>query len=386
MVEIAIKSSVWKLKQVAVERSNTTSRVSIEFDGIAIWFESDDTDLEPSIEAFASVLLLPSLHHGAKLRIDAPVDSQWYENIRQLSRLYSQWWGYDADCQIEAITQDSTLPPSTAVGLCFTAGVDSFYSLFHYPGEIDQLVFAHGYDIPLHDFPRINSYQKSLAEIAALTGKTTTIIRTNLREHPLFRSVSWDRTHGSALASLGLLLSRQIGRLIIPPSYASTRLRPWGSHPKSDPLFSSAQCQIIHYNTALGRLERIQSIANQDLVQNHLRVCYQNINSTVNCSACEKCVMTMVSLAGTGFFQNCKTFIHSKSLVDRVNELSHTSPHLVALWQDIAAIEKSPELRSAIYKATRRFKKPKFGNRFRLKRLKRLFRKFQRLYLRLKEG
>ncbi|MGD1953293.1 MAG: hypothetical protein ACFB14_27155 [Leptolyngbyaceae cyanobacterium] len=273
MIDVAVSSPVWHLKDVVAEKWGKTSRVSVELNGHPIWFESDDVILEPSIEAFASTLLLPSLHNRTQLKIDSPVDAQWLENIRQLCQIYSQWWGYSATCPIEVTkTQVSKERPSSITGMCFTGGVDSFYSLLQYPEQIDQLVFAHGYDIPLNDLPRIEDYKKSLKEIAALTGKIAIIIRTNLREHPLFKTVSWERTHGAGLAALGLLLSRQMGSLVIPPSYASTRLYPWGSHPETDPLFSTARCQIRHHSTALGRLQRIQTIAGHDLVHKHLRV------------------------------------------------------------------------------------------------------------------
>ena len=378
MVSTGVSSPVWHLKDVVIEQQGKTSRVSVELNGYPIWFESDNVVLEPSIEAFAGAFLLPSLHNRARLKIDSPVDSQWLENVQQLCQIYSRWWGYDSTFPIEAAsTQISTKPPSSATGICFTGGVDSFYSLLQYPGQIDRLVFAHGYDIQLDDSHRIADYQKSLEEIAALNGKTAIIIRTNLREHPLFKTVSWERTHGAGLAALGLLLSPQIGSLVIPPSYASTRLCPWGSHPETDSLFSTARCQIRHHSTALGRLQRIQTIAEHDLVQKHLRVCYANTSLTGNCSVCEKCVMTMAALATTGHFQKCKTFSHSKSLVACVNDLSYASPHLAELWQEIAAIEKTPRLRRAIYKAIQRFDNPPPSTRLQSK-LKRLFLRYRR--------
>lgn len=377
MVNVAIKSPVWDLTDVVVEQQDTTSRVSVELDGDSIWFESDDAVLAPSMEAFAGTVLLPCLHQGAKLRIGTPVDAQWLKNIQQLCKIYAQWWGYDGDCPIEADTYVSRISPSTETGLCFTGGVDSSFSLFEYPGQVDRLVFAHGYDVKLDDLPRIEAYKKSLAEITALTGKPAIIIRTNLREHPLFKTVSWKKTHGAGLAALGLLLSDQIGGLVIPPSYSSTRLCPWGSHPETDPLFSTARCQIRHHATELGRLERVQTIAKHNLVQKHLRVCNANKSLTGNCSTCEKCVMTMVALNTTGHFSKCTTFNHSKSLVGRVNNLRYASPHLVELWQDIAAVESKPKLKRAIERAINRFDNPPLRSRLRLKS-KRFFAKCQR--------
>lgn len=88
--------------------------------------------------------------------------------------------------------------------------------------------------------------------------------------------------------------------------------------------------------------------------------------------------MTMVALATTGHFQQCTTFNHSKSLVARVNDLSYASPHLVELWQDITAIEKTPKLRRAIHRAIQRFGNPPISIQIRSK-FNRLYLRYQRL-------
>ncbi len=54
-------------------KTDTTSRVSTDVDGSELWFESDDVELAPSVEALASVWLIPALLSKRTLEIDSPV-------------------------------------------------------------------------------------------------------------------------------------------------------------------------------------------------------------------------------------------------------------------------------------------------------------------------
>lgn len=352
-------SKVWVLDPVTKERVNSTYRISTTVEGYPIWFESDDIELQVSVEAFAGIFLLPALHHQAQLRIEEPVDRQWLANLRKLTEIYSSWWGYNSSFPIivaETVTSNQHITENSndlVLGLCFTGGVDSFYSLLEYPAPTDFLIFAHGYDIPLNDWPRLEDYRRSLQIIATRSNKTAVIIRTNLREHPLFKSVSWERTHGSALAALGLILSSDLDALVIPPSFASTRLCPWGSHPETDPLYSTSTFKVFHHSTPLGRLERIQKITNFDLAQKHLRVCYVNISLTGNCSTCEKCVMTMAGIDSTGQLNSFQTFSSSQSLKSRIYGLGSATQNLIPLWEDIAVSHSNPKIKTAIYTIVR---------------------------------
>lgn len=382
------ENSSWLLHSVAVEQEGRTSRVSIELNGLAIWFESDDVVLEPAIEAFAGALLLPSLYHGVDLRIETPVDAEWLAQIQHLYQIYREWWGFNQEFPIKATTQTPLQSRLSATGLYFTGGVNSFFSLLNYPKPINRLVFAHGYHIPLDDIPRLETCRRSLNIIAETTGQSAIILRTNLREHPFIQAVPWHKTYGSSLAALGLILSGEVGKFVVPPSYASTELQPWGSHPQTDPLFSTARCQILHHSTPLNRRERIHAIAPHPLTQQHLRVCYTNITLTKNCSTCETCVRTMVALAGTGYLPQYTTFNHSKSLAARIIGLGAIRPHLIPLWQEALIIEKNPILRRAIQVLVHHSKTPSWTTHLRTAvhylsfKLQRLVYKIQRFYLR----
>ncbi|WP_143467747.1 hypothetical protein [Leptolyngbya ohadii] len=341
------KSTCIELQDVQVERLSTLSRVSLIVQDRPIWFESSDAILEPAIEAFANVLLLPALNHGYRIKINTPIDADWLQGMQKLSPIYGSWWGYSSDCPIDAAETYRSTHRSNRTGICFTGGVDSFFSLQSFQAEVSRLVFAWGYDIPLKQPAKMSAFRRSLDQIAAHTQTAPIVISTNLREHPLIRSISWERLHGSALTALGILLSGEIGRLIIPPSYAMFRLQPWGSHPETDSLYSTSRCKMLHHETDEIRFGRIKSIASNPLVQQHLRICYAD-TSAMNCSACEKCVMTMLALNQLRVFHACQTFDRSIALEDRVRQLNQASPHLLELWRDLATTETSSPIHRAI--------------------------------------
>ena len=323
--------------------------------GEVIHFESRDAPLQPSAEAFAGLFLLPALKHGARLRVEAPLDGIWLLGTKTLAGIYADWWRYPATYPIED-TGVRRMPgaPAPGHGLCFTGGVDSFFALHAASSRYDHLVFVHGYDIALDDTSRIRRYEDSLREVARETGKKAVLVGTNLRSHPVFTSVPWDRTHGAALAAVGHLLAPRLGQLSIPPSWSRTRLRPWGSHPETDQLWSSSHLVVHHGNAKIGRRDRLLTIAGYPLAQRHLRVCWEHRSDDLNCARCEKCLRTMTALAGAGVLDRFRTFPADADLPRGIRELGRLPPSLAALWEELLELELPPVLRREVRRLTRR--------------------------------
>jgi hypothetical protein len=161
------------------------------------------------------------------------------------------------------------------------------------------LVTALGYDVPLADAPRCASMEEDVRAVAAATGTTAVVVRTNLREHPLHRTSRWDRTHGGALAALGHLLSGRVATLLLAASYPVEHLQPWGSHPDLDRHWS-ADVEVRHVGADRWRAQKLAELAGERLVADHLRVCWQHGTRDVNCGSCEKCVRTACDLLAAG--------------------------------------------------------------------------------------
>ena len=337
-----------RIGNMHVTADGRLSKASADVDGEPLWFESGDVQLRATPEAFGCAVLPAAAAHRADLEIDAPVDARWNANVQALRDVWRQWWRYRAARVHSRGQESSDTTRANGTALCFSAGVDSFYSLLHAPFAFDYLVFAHGYDIKVDDAARAAMAERSLREVAAAVGAKAVVIRTNLREHPAFHMTSWGRTHGGALAAIGHLLSGVVGTLMISSSNPYCHDRPWGSHWKTDSLWSSSRLQIEHFGAELWRTEKLLAISGAELVRTHLRVCWENRSPEANCSCCEKCLRTMLVLTSTGELKDFPVFDGTVDLVERINDLRGVGPDLMLLYEDLIRRNAAPEIKAAL--------------------------------------
>jgi hypothetical protein len=296
-------------------------RVSAAVDGRKIWFESADAELAASAEAFGSLLLIPALHWRRPLAVVPAVCSVWTAGVQQIVPLVSGWWGYDPlPLQLTAVA--TTPLPRERTALCFSGGVDSFFTLLRGPRPVDLLVCAVGYDVKLRDAKRRAMVESSLRAVAAEMGRRAVLVTSNLRRHRAVRGVPWLRSFGGALAALGHLLSGEAGRLMISAGLHLADDYPSGSRWDVDPCFSSAALKIEHAGAEFGRAEKLRSIAAEDIVRRHLRVCWENRNSRSNCCQCEKCARTMLILETCGQLGRYDSFGGGRDLLDTLDRLA----------------------------------------------------------------
>lgn len=325
-----------------------THRVSVEVMGREIWFDSTDIELRPSPEAFASALLIPTLHLDEALEIEWPLDSAWLSNVKEILPIVSAWWGYP-EFQPQAEAAHSSGLPFGLTALSFSGGVDSFYSLLHYPGKIDYLVFTRGFDMTWEDEMRFDAFRPALDLAAARIGARPVVVRTNIKEHPLFASgASWERTHGGALAAIGHLLDGAVGQFVISSSISRDRDKPWGSHWKIDENWSTSALRIVHFGENLQRNEKITFIAEDSLVRGHLRVCWENRTPIGNCSVCDKCLRTRVALMMAGQLDNFPVFKGTDSLAEDLGQVPFSTGKMIAYSKALKHPRTDPEVRKAL--------------------------------------
>ena len=321
---MSVAKSAIGVTEISSQNEGGISRVSARVGEHTLWFESGDIELAPSPEAFASALLLPSLDARKELHIEQPLSSAWMTNCRQLLRIYNEWWGYEETMPVAPSSDVTSESSSLKTALCFTAGVDSFYSLLRSGHKIDFLVMGLGLvDTPLHDRVRLEAREKSIREVARKTGTQPVFIRTNLLEVPFVMKTNWERAHGGVLIAFGHLLSRSAARLLISSSHRYNSEKPWGSHWKTDPLGSSASMQMIHVGAEYARYEKLWTIVEEPLVRRHLLVCWQNRTPVGNCSICDKCVRTRLQLYECGQLNNFSCFKNLDSLINDIDALPH---------------------------------------------------------------
>lgn len=315
------------VRGVELTRTGAGSRVSAEVEGAVVWFESSDAPLTPVAEAWGSAFLIPALARGARLALPARADPAWLANIGRLLPVLQQWWAYPMVPPLGDPGPASSPDPvmESRAALCFSGGVDSFHSLLRGGAPVDALLFVHGFDVPLDDTARSVAAESSFREVARARGARALLVRTNLREHPVFRAASWEHAHGGALAAVGHLLAGEIGRLLISSSYPYVNDLPWGSHWRTDPLWSSGRLAVAHLGAGLWRDEKVRAIASEPVVRQHLRVCWENAARTGNCSRCDKCVMTMLMLEACGALAGSATFERHAPLDRLVDGIRRTA-------------------------------------------------------------
>jgi hypothetical protein len=298
---------------------NGTHRTQADVAGEPLWFESRDAALAAAPEAFAGALLMPTLARNQLLDMADPVCPRWRSKVPNILDLLHSWWNYPQILPTLRVAPGDDREPAAGTGLLFTGGADSFFSLLHYPGRIDVLIYVLDCDVTPQAPERLSRYEPHLREIAAELGIRAVVIRTNLRRHPAFRGPSWQQTHGAALIAAGHLLRDSIGILLVSSSHPRVKPENWGTHWDLDPLWSSALLDVKHYGEETRRSDKIRHLVDDPLAQRFLRPCWENPPNGLNCSVCEKCVRTQLVIARWGDLSKFTAFDLSLPLARKLD-------------------------------------------------------------------
>ena len=284
----------------------------------AVWFEVAEPDaaaLSMSGDAFLAALApLAALRHEA-LHVDAPVEASMIDQVREVMRIWAAWYSELQVVSIEAPTHSATSAAAGRTASFFTGGVDSFFTVLrHDAGEgtpstvtIDDLIFVHGFDIPLGNMAAWTYVTESLQRAADSLGKRLMRVATNLRD-TRFGKTDWPRlSHGAALAAVGHALGNRYGTVLIGSSAGYRDLRFWGSHPLTDPMFTSSRVRMLHDGAAFMRVEKTEYVARSPIAMRHLRICWKSTKGD-NCGVCNNCYRTMLALEALGVLGESATF------------------------------------------------------------------------------
>lgn len=308
-------------------------RVTARIDGRPVFFASRDIDLASAPEAFGAAFLVPALHAGRALRLQAPVCDVWAGNVALLTQAFAELWYEDGRPPLVIpIAREASTAPETA--LCFSGGVDAFYTLLHGGQPVHRLVYSIGYDVKLRERQRAEAISRLVRDVAASLGIRAVIITSDLRRHPLHRAAPWLRSFGGALAALGHLMGTEVGRLLTSSDGLGHAHPEVGSQPDTDPLHGSRSVTIDHVAGSVTRLEKLRAIAAEPLVQRHLRVCWKNVGMSLNCGRCEKCVRTMIELDACGALGRCAGFAEGRGLLDAIDDLPSVEDILVPFYEE----------------------------------------------------
>ncbi|WP_203655007.1 hypothetical protein [Demequina activiva] len=258
----------------------------------------------------ATALLASRL--GATVRAESPVTAPLVRSARGVTQLLSEWFPAEMSrVDVSATTAGRVAPwrrhPGSSA-MCFTGGVDSFYSLLRAQDSPDYLVNVSGLDVTSR-WPEIEKATRlRLLRVATDFDARLVTLRSNVRTVMLDHGLRWgDHAHGSVLAGFGHLLSGRLGTFMIPATHSKASVQPWGSHPRLDPQWSSDALRVVHHGFEASRVDKTAAIARDPRAVDSLRVCLRH-NSDENCGECSKCLRTMATLAFLGELDSTNRF------------------------------------------------------------------------------
>jgi len=285
-----------RVSDVRTVRQGQVTELSAAVNDFRMWYRIQADHTVPARgDAFVAVALLPAMLEGGPLEVDpdVTVSGKLLQGIERLQDIFHCWNPIFKRIQIRAtVSPATTSSPETAS--FFSGGVDgTFTALKH--AEITRLVLINGFDFFLEPQVFAQVAERTRGYAASL-GKTLLTVETNYREFNAAFGVSGALHHGSSLAAIALGLGFR--RVYIPASFTYTELTPWGSHPLTDPLFSSEATEIVHDGAEAARTEKTQTIFACESVSRNLRVCWDDMNR--NCGRCGKCLRTRIALRALG--------------------------------------------------------------------------------------
>lgn len=312
---------------------------------------------DPPVEAALAAALLPAMTVGGELSLPGPLSPRVGRALPDVQAVLASLAAasshvshplhtVDVVAPARSVAQPTALRDSPGgVGAFFSGGADSWSTLLANP-DVTDLIYVHGFDIPIGQMETSAVVERRLAETAGKLGKRLNVVRTDLRDP----SISWEIAHGSALAAVALLFEPRCERVLIGAGMSYGNLIDRGSHPLLDHLWSTERCRIEHHGAHLTRAAKIRQIASSQEALEVLRVCWREVDR-YNCGRCEKCLRTMVALEAIGALERCPTFPGSLDL-DAVSNLAIDDSDLTNMWRENLALAReqhaSRELVSAI--------------------------------------
>lgn len=296
--------------QVTVDRKSQQLAYWVDFPA----YLRDDLSAFEESGNWQAVFLTPlGSYFDEPIRIEAPTDRRLLDNLRGVSQIWASWRN---DFQEVTFVADSSVQGDKGVRepsqdkktvACFSGGIDSMFTLLRHDDEvfgdgsrkIDELFCLAGFNTSMEDIDFMSSH---LGKIVGQLGREVIPFVTNIRygEHELETPYSVEElmcgvAHGCALAVFPHLFSRRYREMIIPSTHTYDSLIAWGSHPLTDRLLSSATLDVVHDGATFGRIAKTELVASNEAYLDLMHVCWIDL-ALGNCSICEKCIRTMLTL------------------------------------------------------------------------------------------
>ncbi|HLA81303.1 MAG TPA: hypothetical protein VJP78_06775, partial [Thermoleophilia bacterium] len=284
-----------KVERVSIVRSPDSPRHVRLVAGISYldgareeyWFEVEEEFehlLSPVGNPWLACLLPLAMVSGEPLELRHPVDPLLYESAQHLMHIWKLWHPDLKVVPVDAPVYQGPVHSEGKAAAFFSGGVDSFFTaLRHREGvvgsaiHLDDLLFVRGADIFIAKRDTFSRVHAALAEAAAQLGMRLVVVATNLRDTRWGERTNWGKlSNGAALAAAALVLEKRYRLVMIASSLTYRYMTPWGSHPLTDPLFSTAGLRVFYDGAFMSRAGKVKELIQSEVAMRYLRVCYRS--------------------------------------------------------------------------------------------------------------
>lgn len=248
-------------------------------------------------EPFVAALLVSAMRSGRDLVLpaNAPVDPAMIRSTDLLQSIFTRWFPELRQIRIIA----PTLAPrdgSSQRMAGYSGGVDSSYTVYRLRPELDGTVLFDGIEYRKANPTLMSVVGQTLNVPMQALGTPLTTVQTNAKAVGRATGGKWSEFIGGSLASIPHALG--LAEYTIAGSNSWENLRPYGSHPFTDPLWGSATLQIHHHGADALRIEKLAVLKSAPDLLAVLRVCFQG--EDYNCGVCHKCLQTSAAMRALG--------------------------------------------------------------------------------------
>ncbi|MBU0490160.1 MAG: hypothetical protein KKA07_12875 [Bacteroidetes bacterium] len=283
-------------------------------------------------DAFVIGLLLPALQSNQDIIVKAAMSEKLYYSLSNTAIFaYSKAFGY----QENKIIPEQLINPkidSFGVGTGCSLGIDSFSTILHHTSisceesyKLSHLTFFNVGSLGEKNVDKVKeSYQKELENVkkfAAEINLPLISLESNLAVFFSHYDYNFNQTHVIRGMSMVLSMQKLFKKYIYSSGYPISEIHLSGIDPTYMeamllPALSTENTELIVGGPNQSRTDKARIISDNEMVQKYLYVCVKDLvvnndmhygpwvnideGHTRNCSGCDKCLRTMVTLDALG--------------------------------------------------------------------------------------
>jgi hypothetical protein len=282
-----------RIDEVGLQHSGASQTLSALVDGERVWFRFPaDLQIVPRADVFLPAALFEAMIRAVPVTVErgSAISGRLATALPQLQAIFHCW---NPDLNVVPVESATVTAPRRLAGAvcCFSGGIDSTYSFARHRDQVSHLLVVQGFDNWRSDA----DWQQSATargKFAEAHGVRLIAVESNVREFIEARHIYWGLTLGSVLGGISTAVAP--ARFFVPASWTWQDLHPYGSHPLTDPLWSTEATDVVHDGADTSRSRKIEYIAAHPTMLDQIQVCWKS--SARNCGQCPKCVRTAAVL------------------------------------------------------------------------------------------